>query len=337
MRRQVFVKSPGAVLIALAAACAAAAADPAQLVLESTIPLGKVSGRIDHLAVDLQRQRLYVAELGNDSVGVVDLGSRSLLRNLPGLREPQGVLFVAATDELYVANGGDGSLRAFRGSDLSASGLVSLGGDVDNLRLDPLGRFIAAGHDNGALALIDAPSHRRIADIPLRAHPEGFQLSADGRRAFVNVPGNREIAVIDMTLRKQIDSWRATDMKANFPLALEPHVAAPWVAFRDPAKIVRFGPGGIPTLVLDICGDSDDVFFDEQRHRLYVICGSGHIDVLERIGQQYTHVGRIATVPGARTGLFVPELDRLFIAARATPTQPAAILVFRPDKVALRP
>ena len=43
------------------------------LILEAKIPLGDVSGRIDHLSIDVKRQRLLVAELGNDSLGVVDL------------------------------------------------------------------------------------------------------------------------------------------------------------------------------------------------------------------------------------------------------------------------
>ena len=55
----------------------------APLVLETKIPLGEVRGRID-----LARQRLFVAELGNDSVGVVDLAHRTVLRTLTGLHEP---------------------------------------------------------------------------------------------------------------------------------------------------------------------------------------------------------------------------------------------------------
>ncbi|MGH8140414.1 MAG: hypothetical protein ACREVV_19745 [Steroidobacteraceae bacterium] len=59
-----------------------AAAQSAPLILTSKIPLGAVHGRIDHLAVDLKRERLYVAELGNDSVAVVDLrGARRFKRS----------------------------------------------------------------------------------------------------------------------------------------------------------------------------------------------------------------------------------------------------------------
>src|SRR3954463_15135852 len=83
--------------------------------LEAKIPLGHVSGRIDHMAVDLPRQRLFVAELGNGTVGVIDLRAKKGLQTLRGFREPQGVGYVGSTDTLYVASGGDGSLRVFHG------------------------------------------------------------------------------------------------------------------------------------------------------------------------------------------------------------------------------
>jgi hypothetical protein len=66
----------------------------APLALQSKIPLGEVSGRIDHLAIDPKRQRLFVAELGNNSVGVVDLAAGKVMRRIDGLSEPQGVHLV---------------------------------------------------------------------------------------------------------------------------------------------------------------------------------------------------------------------------------------------------
>src|SRR5438552_19148837 len=73
----------------------------APLVLEAKIPLGEVSGRIDHLAIDVKRQRLFVAELANDTLGVVDLAAGKVLRTIAGLKEPQGVAYVAYADSSY--------------------------------------------------------------------------------------------------------------------------------------------------------------------------------------------------------------------------------------------
>ena len=101
----------------LSAAQDAQPADRAPLQLEAKIPLGDVAGRIDHLAVDRERQRLFVAELGNDSVGIIDLKNHKLIRRITGLGEPQGVGYVQSTDTLYVANARDGSVRLFQGDD----------------------------------------------------------------------------------------------------------------------------------------------------------------------------------------------------------------------------
>src|SRR5712691_10539333 len=99
--------------------------------LEAKIPLGDVRGRIDHMAIDLARQRLFIAELGNDTVAVVDLNSRKVISTIGGLKEPQGVGYLPSIDTLYVANAGDGSLRVFRGEDYAAAGQIVLGEDAD--------------------------------------------------------------------------------------------------------------------------------------------------------------------------------------------------------------
>jgi len=78
------------------------------LVLEAKIALGDVRGRIDHMAFDVARNRLFVAELENNSVAVVDIGARKVLRRIADLKGPQGLGYVARTDTLFVANGGDG-------------------------------------------------------------------------------------------------------------------------------------------------------------------------------------------------------------------------------------
>src|SRR5437773_9846176 len=142
------------------------------LVLESKISLGEVKGRIDHLAVDAARQRLYIAELGNDSVAVVDVKAGKLLRTLHGFREPQGIGYEPSTDTVYVASAGDGSVRLLHGEDLTPAGIIGLGADADNIRIDAPSHRVLVGYGGGALAVID-PAHRQnIADIPLKAHPE---------------------------------------------------------------------------------------------------------------------------------------------------------------------
>ncbi|MES1263857.1 MAG: hypothetical protein ABUL69_05840, partial [Peristeroidobacter soli] len=152
------------------------AADFVPLSTESRISLGKIAGRIDHLTFDPRRKRVYVAELGNNSVAVVDLEERKLIRTIGGFDEPQGIAYVPASDTIYVANGGDGSLRLFRGDDFSPIAQIALGDDADNVRVDSAGRRVYVGYGNGALAVIDTATRKKVASIPLKGHPEGFQL-----------------------------------------------------------------------------------------------------------------------------------------------------------------
>jgi YVTN family beta-propeller protein len=327
------VAAIGAGIVALSTVAGPASAQPVEtmpLQLEAKIPLGDVRGRIDHMAIDLARQRLFVAELGNDSVGIVDLKNRKVLRRISGLKEPQGVGYVPSTDVLYIANAGDGALRLFQGDNYSDAGRIELGDDADNIRVDEATNRVIVGYGSGALAVIDAASRNRIADIPLRGHPESFQLSRDGKHIFVNVPNAREIAVVDRSAGKQIASWPTRVAAGNFPMALDDEAGQVFTVFRNPAKLGVFPmKDGTSVAVADICGDADDIFLDAKRRRLYVSCGDGSLDVIEAQGG-FRRIARVPTIAGARTALFVPELDRLFLAVRAQRGEPAAVWVFQP-------
>jgi hypothetical protein len=104
------------------------------------------------------------------------------------------------------------------------------------------------------------------------------------------------------------------------------------VVFRQPAMLVLLDTKtGAPAQQLDTCGDADDVFFDRKRQRIYASCGAGAVDVFQADAVGYSPLARVDTSSGARTALFVPEIDRLFVAGRAGLLgSDAVILVFRP-------
>ena len=316
-------------LIWPAALAAAQTASP-PLVLEAKIPLGEVSGRIDHLGIDLKRQRLFVAELGNNSLGVADLAAGKVLRTITRLSDPQGVAYVPSADSVYVANGGDGSVRVLRGEDFAPSGRIELGDDADNVRVDTQRNYVLVGYGKGALAVIDPATRTKVTDIPLKGHPEGFQIDEAGTRVFVNVPQAREIEVVDLPAAVS-RSLPTQGAEANFPMAMDRDARRVLVVFRSPPTLmVLSSQDGHVVAKLDTCGDADDVFVDPKRRRVYVSCGEGVVDVLEQYEGGYRHLLRVPTVAGARTSLFVPERDRLFVAARARASERAAIWMFRP-------
>jgi YVTN family beta-propeller protein len=306
----------------------AATAEP--LVLDSTIALPNTSGRIDHLSIDISRKRLYVAEIGNGSVDVVDIAGRKVIHRIANLDEPQGVVYTPKGDVIAVACGGDGTVRIFSASDFAPRAAVRLGDDADNIHLDPRNGHIVVGYGEGRLAIIDAAG-AKLRDISLPAHPEGFAVSQSGI-AYVNLPDAEQIDAAEFDSGKLLGTWRTPHLSSNFPLAVDgkSHVAT---VFRAPPKLALLETSsGRITAAADTCGDADDVFFDERRGRIYVSCGSGAVDSFAWKTNGLDPLGRTSTAWGARTSLFVPELDRLFVAARAGLLgSNAAIRVYRPS------
>ncbi|SMF04701.1 hypothetical protein SAMN06265365_106168 [Tistlia consotensis] len=304
----------------------------APLQAAGTIALPATSGRIDHLAIDLGRRRLFVAELANGTVDVVDLTDNRVIRRISGLEEPQGLAYLPVPDLLAIAGGGDGTLRLLAGGDFKRRGVVRLDGDADNVHLDPATGRLVVGHGTGGLALVDAQAAAVVADVALPAHPEGFQIAA--HRAYVNLPDAGRIAVVDLDAGRSAATWATGALSSNFPMAIaEGRVA---VVFRGQDRLVLFdAASGRAVASIGTCGDADDLFFDAGRRRFMVSCGAGSIEVIALDGSRLRSLGRTRTRQGARTSLFVPELDRLFVAERqGSRGVPAAIAVFRPAEAA---
>ncbi|MBI5394501.1 MAG: hypothetical protein HZA91_04310 [Verrucomicrobia bacterium] len=325
-RSQWLVSATG--LLFVAALLTAAAEEPPPLRLAQTIALPHVEGRIDHLAVDVARQRLFVAALGNNTVEVVDLASGAVAKSVGGFREPQGIACAPELDKLFVASGGDGLCKILDSQSLQVIKTIQLGDDADNVRYDDKARRVYVG-DTG-LAILDAASDKHVADIKLAAHPESFQLERNGPRIFVNVPKAGCVAVVDREKRAVVATWPLRDAAANFPMALDEANHRLFIGCRKPPKLlVLDAESGKSVAALPIDGDTDDLFCDAARRRLYVICGAGFIDVFQQTdADHYTLAEKIPTATGARTGLFVPALNRLYVAVPHRGERQAAILVY---------
>ncbi len=298
------------------------------LVLEGKIPLGSVAGRIDHMAVDVARRRLFVAELGNNTVAVVDLADKKLVHRITGLSEPQGIAYVPPTDSVFVANAGDGSVRVFRGSDYAPIARIELGSDADNVRFDKKSGRVLVGFGSGGIAVIDPTKNEKIAQAALPVHPESFQIGLSSDRIFVNLPNASSIMVLSGDLRPQ-QNWKVK-YAGNFAMTVDSERKRVLVAFRRPTRFVAFeDESGRIAVEAETCGDVDDLFYDSSRRRVYIVCGSGAVEVRDASSDKYSRIMQTHTVTGARTGLFVPELNSLFVGVRGHWGEQPAIWSYR--------
>lgn len=294
------------------------------------IALRGVEGPIDHMAIDPQRQRLFVAALGNGTVEVIDLRSAQRVQSLRGFHEPQGLAFAPSPPRLFVANGGDGTCDMLDGETLASLRTVRLGTDADNIRYDPKAGRVYLGYGSGASRALDAATGDSLGEVKLRAHPESFQLELAGSRVFVNVPDAEAISVVDRAEGRVIGDWKVEGFAANYPMALDELGHPLFVGCRRPSAVLVFDDqSGRRLATISVDGDADDLFYHALTQQLFVSCGAGYIDVLKASKSgPFTKVARIAAAPGARTALYVPTLRRLYVAVPHRGSQRAEIRVF---------
>ena len=303
------------------------------LKLEKTIELQDVQGRIDHMSIDVKGQRLFVSALGNNTLEVIDLKAGKRSNTISGLGEPQGALYVASDDRLYIASSKDGTVKIFDGSSLKLLKTVDYGDDADNLRYDAARQRVYAGHGGGGLGEMDVEG-QKIGEIKLDSHPESFQLEKSSPRVYVNLPKSRKIAVLDRESRTILTSWGTGMSLNNYAMALNEADHRLFVVSRIPARLLVIDTGsGKIVQTLSAVGDCDDVFFDQKRKRIYASGGEGAISVFQQQDpDHYKETARIPTVKGARTSFFSPDLDRLYLAVRRQGSTTAMIQVFETSK-----
>ena len=309
--------------------CYAAAtnAQSAPLKLKQTISLPGVEGRIDHFAFDPIGERLFVCALGNNTVEVLDLQKGERVHSITGLGAPQGVGYVPSLNRLFVANDKGGICKIYDGKSFQPVGELNLKDDADNIRYDQATKEIYIGFGSGGIAVVNPADGKQVGSIKLSAHPEAFQLEENGSRIFVNVPNWRQVAVIDHNKGQVIARWKTDIASENFPMALDEADRRLFIGCRLPPKLIVLNTdSGNVVAKVDISGDADDVFYDGKRHRIYVICGAGKIDIIERSDPNtYKELAKMDTPNGARTGFFVPNQDMLFVAVPHRGSQQAEV------------
>lgn len=293
-----------------------------------SIQLPQVRGRIDHMAVDVKGGRLFVAALGNNTLEVVDLKKGERVNSVSGFDEPQGIVYIHEASRVVVANGGDGVVTILDGQSLKPLKTVRTGGDADNVRYDPSRGRVYVGYGDGALAVLSTEGER-LGDVQLGGHPESFQI--DGGRIYVNVPSRHEVVVVDAEKLKVTETWPVNDAAANFPMALDAARHRLFVVTRRPQRLLVYDTEtGKPASTAEAGGDSDDIFYDGERRRVYASFGEGSVFVYEQQdADRYRLAAKVQTAAGARTSLFSPELGRLFVAAPARGDRAVQIMIYQ--------
>ncbi len=299
---------------------------PPQLVARVALP--HVEGRIDHLALDPQRHRLFVSCPGNHSVEIVDLVSGRAFRSMHDWSEPQGALYATSSDRVFIADG-DGSVVVLDAGVLEKLNSTKLGDDADNIREDAGAHRVYVGFGAGGITALESSHGARQGTATFGGHPEAFAIDPGSSRIFVNVPEQRQIVVIDRKTFRIVDRWSLAPFGGNYPMALDALRHRLYVGGRGPARLLVLDSStGQRLQALALCGDVDDLWLDGPNQRIYASCGTGSLDVFTTAGPQVQLLGSLATAAGARTSLFVQPAHRLYVAVPHRGAQRAEIRIY---------
>jgi len=296
--------------------------------LIQTIPLLHVKGGFDLMAIDLAGRRLFLNAEDNNTTEVIDLAAGRLAHTITDGTEPKWVVYRPELRRLYIANG-TGAVRVYDSETFAFQRAIQFREKANNLRFDPQTRelFVGVGKTFGAIGVVDTRKDSITAEIPLANFPKQFEL--DGNRIYVNVPEANHVAVIDRKLKKVVATWPVAAAKDNVPMALDRASHRLFVGCEPGKLAVLDTVTGQPVATVDIAPEPDGIYFDAKRRQLYVSCGDGSLDVIrQKDADHYEPAGRVPTAKGAATSLFVPELERLFLAVPQRDGQTAELRVY---------
>lgn len=308
--------------------------ESAPLVLDRIIPMPSVQGRIDHMTVDVKAGRVFAAIYGNDTVEVLDVHrAREIAVIRGGLDEPQGVAFLPRANRIVVSSSVGGTCTIFDGSNYSRIGSVSFGDDADQVRYDASAHRIFVGYADGAIGMIDTQTWQTLPErFQLGAHPESFQVDDGGQRIYVNLASKGEIGVIHLDTHS-IEKWKLTDASENFPMALDVADRRIFVGARRPARLLVLDMDtGRQIASLPGAADTDDMWYDATRRRIYIPSGEGFIFVYQQIdADHYERIAKIPAAIGARTSAYFGQVGKhnsLYVAVPPRSDRGAEMWVF---------
>lgn len=298
--------------------------------LIKTISLPHVSGRIDHLSIDLKNHRLFISALGYNSILVLDLKTEKIIHHISGLEHPQGVLYIPKQNKLFVSTAGDGKLFIYNADNYQLEKTIDFGEDADNLRYDSASGIVYVAYGSGGIGLVDAKNNRLVKKIPLDDHPEAFSINRQDSLIYANIPDARELVTINLKTGKVINKTSFISDFGNFPMAMDSVHHRLFVGYRFPSRLKVFDSRTMKTITtLKIDHDADDIYYDTQKKQLYISCGGGYLEVIRQENPDtYKLQDRIKTAEGARTSLYVPQQKYFYLAVPKSGHNSAQIRIY---------
>ena len=313
----------------------------APLKLIQSIPLpGLKEGDFDHFAVDLDGHRLFLTAEANGLVEVFDTQTNRLMHTIPGIDAPHSMVYRADLKRLFVVDGDASEIKVFDTDTYGLVGHVGLNIDADSRAYDPETKpmyVVSGGREAHTpysyISVVDTTQSKKILDVKVDPNwLEALALEKRGPRMFVNITSENAVGVMDRNQHSITAKWRIpADAEQNLPLFLDEPNHRLLLTTRKPSKLIAMDSDtGKVTTSAPCVGTVDDIAYDAKLKRFY-LSGDQFVEVFKQAdADHYTSLGKTASGFRAKTALFVPELNRYFLAVPRHGAKQAEVRVYEP-------
>jgi len=295
------------------------------LKLIATTPLPELVGDLEFFAPDLKGNRLFLCAENSKTVEVFNLRTGKRIHTITGFGEPHDIVYMPDSDKLIVTDGGDdfGWVELVSAKNYQIVDKIKLSNAVDEAVFDPVNNYfyVESGSDEPGgnthlINIIDAKNFKLVGNITLPGKTSNaMAVDHAAEKLYVNNSGTSEIAVVDLRTRQIIARWPLPEAHGLNGLAFDETNHRLFSATRNPSQFWVFDTdiGKIVT-TLPCTAYNDHMIFDAARKRIY-ITGTETATVIEqRDADHYEHLAEVPTGYRSKTSIFVPELNRLYVA-----------------------
>jgi DNA-binding beta-propeller fold protein YncE len=296
---------------------AAALPSPGEDLLQAGPPLvlEGTHGKFDFLAVDVIGRRLLAAHTGNESLDVIDLDERKLIKSVPTGAAQAAAVDVAGKRYLVAVSNPPQVVIVDR-MKLEAGVKIPLPGPADLLAFDWKSGAVYVDHDDGQDLWVVSPSQAKVTDtVALPGDgPEDLCFSVTMEQLFQCMKKGDLVAVIDVGTGKVVAKWPTAPASAPHGMFSVNDVHGFLVAGGNGKLVLMSEQDGHVISSTDIPPRVDQICYDRELHRVYCASGTGQIAVVKLEAGKLTKLGEVPSSEGCHSLVVDPKTHVVWIA-----------------------
>ena len=304
------------------------------LVLVADVDLPGKAVRFDYQDIDSAKGHLIIAHMNDASVVVVDVRDGALLKVLPGIPTPRGVVVAGDVGRIFVTSAPN-KLVIVDSDSLAEIGRVDTGKSPDGVGWDPVHKIVGVSDQgDGAISLIAAAGSGTRKQVAL-GNETGNVVFDPSRALFwitvVAASPPDKLVAIDPVSANVTTTIPLPGCTGAHGLRIHPDGKSALIACEGNAKVVRVDLDGARPLDVAPSGSDPDVLaIDPTLGWLYVAAESGDLRVFDLGKPGLVTIDSEHPADASHSVAVDPANHRVFFPLLAGPKGTPVLRIMRP-------